>query len=880
MDENLYHFQWIVNLANRILLHGHEEKEKPLLSISFAQKIQKFDLPEFDLPKNVDDLKDGKAYLVLASVFSNITIDSNNFINNFQSVILVLGSIGYKPQQPCSPENLANGILQDHLNLCEIFEFAISDKSLDLELLVSDLRRLPRSFFVLQSRPNFLEDALSLWLSKFPCLHTLPDIKNMQEDISKGMHIAGILARIFPTRIQKNSIHCVISEENKEKEIKENWDLIKPVLDELGVLVPEKFPIYEKLFLCFIADIVQATRTGAKKFVRLDPPPPPVVTLRPLSALDPFMQRAIQAQKPVITVPLAPKALEQKRPFSAAVKIVTETKRPKTTEARRRKQTLPSAKAQSSNNQNITKPAPQIHASLSTPAQPTLNAHTQPSHLSQASPNRLSADDLIRKDIHLSPISLNDETPFLESTESKTDASVKNEEEAKEEKEKEIVPHLKEIQFKPMYGPGSLKETLQGEKKSNSNESDSVQDENEVKEVNDVLHTVFNEIKEKEEKDLFALDSFANKILQFCCLMDKSRGSFLNHFWNYSHYAEAFFDKVLVIESTVKLPHQVVEIAHLDTWREHQNEKENEKENQNQSSIGQKAHLPPLKSQKTTGKKEKEETKEDLKYQNVKKPTPKDDNSKNSDQSKQQNTQEKKNQKQTQNDDKISNEKNENTKENDTEAKNNEIIDKTITKIENDEKQEQVNKDPVGYKNGKRLTVHWVGLEDYFKRKQQEDEEYEEQLKMITETYSPTSPKMPQRFSDTIIGERQINRRETTVIPNYQTIVNALRFNALPGPSHEKEVEDLSELLKKYKNYRILILNASRTMKFKGIYIQDDKECHKIYGKGPDIVSNKDVQMFFKFLTGTKSYTELKVKSFTQTTDAFSLMKSLEPQTW
>jgi hypothetical protein len=66
-----------------------------------------------------------------------------------------------------------------------------------------------------------LEDAISLWLSKFPCSHTLPEITSLRDEILLGEHIAFSLSRIFPTRIPKDLIR--VGRDLTSLMIDQNW---------------------------------------------------------------------------------------------------------------------------------------------------------------------------------------------------------------------------------------------------------------------------------------------------------------------------------------------------------------------------------------------------------------------------------------------------------------------------------------------------------------------------------------------------------------------------------------------------------------------------------------------------------------------------------
>jgi hypothetical protein len=72
---------------------------------------------------------------------------------------------------------------------------------------MDDLRRVPRPFCVLREGANHLDDAIRMWLSKFPCMADLSEIgPDTQEDIRKWTHVACALSRISPSRIWKAKI--------------------------------------------------------------------------------------------------------------------------------------------------------------------------------------------------------------------------------------------------------------------------------------------------------------------------------------------------------------------------------------------------------------------------------------------------------------------------------------------------------------------------------------------------------------------------------------------------------------------------------------------------------------------------------------------------
>lgn len=285
------HFRWIGIMADRIICSKNRKNELPLLSLSFLKcnrllnYFSKLSRPTF--PITVENLSNAKIYgiVVSAIVFNDQTTITDSNIQqlfDFDSILNSLLNEGYIPQKPCDSNGLQAGILEQHINLCKSIEFLVVDKSLNTTLLLSDLHYLPHSFFVLKSDVQIihLDDAVSLWLSKFHCNsyfseeiianETLKGVKNflIQMDTSKFSKITACLARVFPEKIDVDEIF----EGNNEDEIRSNIKLSRSILDEFHAFVIEKFPTDENLFYLFISDLFYATRSGVNKFVQINYP--------------------------------------------------------------------------------------------------------------------------------------------------------------------------------------------------------------------------------------------------------------------------------------------------------------------------------------------------------------------------------------------------------------------------------------------------------------------------------------------------------------------------------------------------------------------------------------------------------------------------------
>ena len=269
MDDSMCfeHFHWVWKFVSRV--KSFVEFSKPLLSASFSSGITS--RPDIELIKSIEcsfdieNLSNGNQYALIVSLLTGKKFNFVSALEQFEFVLHELSTLGYNPPKPCEPAHLIIGSVQDHVNLCHCLEFAVLDKSINVEKLMDDLRKLPRSFFVLKEYPKQLDQAIKLWLSKFSCLFEIPDVSDdVQNDIKYGTHVAAVLSRIYPQRIDKKSLLT--------NSVEDNWKNIKEILNELQAYVPENFPVSDNLFACFIADLYFATRVGVKKFIRLDTP--------------------------------------------------------------------------------------------------------------------------------------------------------------------------------------------------------------------------------------------------------------------------------------------------------------------------------------------------------------------------------------------------------------------------------------------------------------------------------------------------------------------------------------------------------------------------------------------------------------------------------
>jgi hypothetical protein len=293
MEEFEVHVQWLSIATKRLLGFAEDQSRTALLSLSFARDVALFPCGGFRPrdPLTIDDLATGVPYATIVKTLREFSQRSDNL---FTDILANLSSLGYNPAGPCDAALLAQGSKLQHVELVKLVEWAVVDRALSIEMVVSDLRRLPRSFFVLKTQPLMIEDAVSLWLAKFPCSHSLPEISALRDDILLGQHVAMALSRVYPAQIPQGKVH--VGSELSPDMVSENWALAVPLLDELGAFVPPRQKLScDHILYLFFAGIFYATRPGVKKFVVFERPPPP--QLKPIISPEKIMAKPPQPQK-------------------------------------------------------------------------------------------------------------------------------------------------------------------------------------------------------------------------------------------------------------------------------------------------------------------------------------------------------------------------------------------------------------------------------------------------------------------------------------------------------------------------------------------------------------------------------------------------------
>lgn len=266
------HLTFFDCLMKRFKDFRNKEPLLPLLCLDFAKPLKIFD-SDFDFPEKItmEHLKNAIPYCFVVANLTDFTSNERDPGILFGLILSKMKDIGYCPSGDCDPVGLSNGDEMQHCHLCLIIEWAIVDRSLTIEELCNDLKRLPRSFFILKTRPDFLDKAASLWLSKFPISNSIPEVTDLMQDILSGQHVAFILARAFPMNIVKDKIN--VGPQLSNKLAVQNYELIKPVATSLNMFVIPHQEVSEQLLYVFLSDLFHATRSSAKKFVKLEHDP-------------------------------------------------------------------------------------------------------------------------------------------------------------------------------------------------------------------------------------------------------------------------------------------------------------------------------------------------------------------------------------------------------------------------------------------------------------------------------------------------------------------------------------------------------------------------------------------------------------------------------
>lgn len=1050
------HFRWIGITADRIINAKNTETELPLLSLSFLDDNHNLTFysnqPRPNFPITIEDLSNAKLYgIIVSTILSNKKAIGNNY--DFDMILNDLSNEGYIPQKPCDVSGLKSGNIEHHINLCRSIEFFVIDKSLNIEILESDLRRLPRSFFVLKSNEqiDLLEDAISLWLSKFHCnvqfseelKHINDDYKNnaynlseknynIQIDTSNFAKVAACLARIFPKQINKNEI----KKGDNQEEIENNKKLSKIILDELHAYTVEKFPTDEKLFMLFISDLFYATRSGSRKFVKLDHniqlqkihsmPQPRILSkenglvrvqassslvMKTSSLLTQKVDTKV-AQSPAI-IKQTPKTQQSTPRKPKVVKPVVEQKQQKKEKEKSPKKIEKKVQKEKNNkekhlvakkNQKET-PKEEKHKldQIDNHDEIIAKDDSKESIEEPKSQENIENDDksneneskkpIVRKyilefpEIEIILKKLKEKYPQNENDYDNyydvfmrvmQEATIKNNSNISEIftvskaafdqllDNPQLLDYDFEQRLKNIYEKTKATDLINNSE-NNENKEENDQDDNLYKNningsnnssnihSNNVDDNQYDENDSNNDNQSNLCDEFNNSINCDCIIPkgaenndsitnynnqnkddeNKSESNSYNDFNNYSNennneIKSSFYDNSNNYEEKNNNNNINDEENGNDniitTKKIDDNIYKNSQNKNDQYDVSDDENINEFKNQKFNmqgASNELNSNNYDENENNSKNSYENDGNQSNHlnlniDEMNSDNLDDENNGKRSDtfsnnyDDDGNANDScitryniNENYNEN-SEAENaqnprnssdndnnldNNKNKRRVTFIlpdnfqqkakiltQNDDLNNFEEEDAYNNDNFSNFNFSNSGEND----KNDVDEMTDEMI--LREAEKISSQKFNPKFKKFSSQERKVTTasKQSATVPNYQTILNALRFNSLPGPKYKKLYDSMVDLLKDYKDERILLLMASRTQKFKGIYIlaNDSASASKLWGNGPNEVKNEDISIYYKYINGQKSFDVIKSKSFTQTTDGFSLIKKLEPDKW
>lgn len=259
------HIQWLELMDKRIMDSQKELPRYPLLSLNFLQPVQLLEV-DYSLPESltIDDLTTSMPYAILVNAFKPFESQPEKQNEYFDIILSTLEDLEVEIPSEINANTLKQKDIKTHSDFCLILEEYVISKSIPLQVITNDILKLPRSFYILQHHPRDLDQAISIWLSKFPTSQIIPEITNFENDIMSGQHAAFCLARCFPNKIPKSQVE--VGPMLPEESSKVNWDLIKNAADEITLFILNHRPHTRTLFRIFVADVFHATRNDVRNF--------------------------------------------------------------------------------------------------------------------------------------------------------------------------------------------------------------------------------------------------------------------------------------------------------------------------------------------------------------------------------------------------------------------------------------------------------------------------------------------------------------------------------------------------------------------------------------------------------------------------------------
>jgi len=119
--------------------------------------------------------------------------------------------------------------------------------------------------------------------------------------------------------------------------------------------------------------------------------------------------------------------------------------------------------------------------------------------------------------------------------------------------------------------------------------------------------------------------------------------------------------------------------------------------------------------------------------------------------------------------------------------------------------------------------------------------------------------------------------REPVSKSNRPLMMNAVEFVVFPGAVNKETRIRVLEEIERCECPHFLLLFRDSRLQFRGLYAfyPDTEEVFKIYGTGPKQINDNMMELYYKYNSGGKKFTQIHTKHLTVTIDAFTIHNSL-----
>jgi len=119
--------------------------------------------------------------------------------------------------------------------------------------------------------------------------------------------------------------------------------------------------------------------------------------------------------------------------------------------------------------------------------------------------------------------------------------------------------------------------------------------------------------------------------------------------------------------------------------------------------------------------------------------------------------------------------------------------------------------------------------------------------------------------------------REPVSKSNRPIIMNAIEYVVYPGAVNKELRLRVLEEIERCECPHFLLLFRDSRLQFRALYAfyPDTEEVFKIYGTGPKQITDNMMELYYKYNSGGKKFTQIHTKHLTVTIDAFTIHNSL-----